>query len=234
MALILALSRNVTQACASMKMGLWDKKKLMGKQLNNKTLGIIGLGRIGMAVAQRARGFNMKVLGFDPFAAPVEAEKLGVQVTDNLERIFKESDYITIHVPKNEQTLNMIGAEQIEMMKPGVRLINCARGGIINEDALYEALTQKRIAGAALDVFSVEPPQDKRFAQFDNCVVTPHLGASTTEAQVDVAVEAAQILVDALKDGPIKNAVNAPAFDATVPPLVNQVIFAVSVCSSGD
>jgi len=224
MALILALSRNVVQACASMKMGLWDKKKLMGKQLNNKVLGIIGLGRIGMAVAQRAQGFNMKILGFDPFAAPVEAEKLDVEVTDNLERIFKESDYITIHVPKNEQTLNMIGVEQIKMMKPEVRLINCARGGIINEDALYEALCQKWIAGAALDVFSIEPPQDKRFAQFDNCVVTPHLGASTVEAQVDVAVEAAQILVDALKGGPVKNAVNAPTFDATVPPIVNQYV----------
>lgn len=224
MALMLALSRNVVRACTSMKMGLWDKKKLMGKQLNNKVLGIVGLGRIGMAVAERARGFNMKILGYDPFAAPVDSEKLGIEVTDSLEIIFRESDYITIHVPKNEQTLNMIGSEQIKMMKPEVRLINCARGGIINEDALYEALAQKRIAGAALDVFSVEPPQDKRFAQFDNCVVTPHLGASTTEAQVDVAIEAVQILIDALRGGPVKNAVNAPTFDASVPPIVNLYV----------
>ena len=164
----------------------------------------------------------MKVLGYDPLSAPTNAEELGIEVTDKLERIFRESDFITIHVPKNPQTLNMIGAEQIAMMKPTVRLVNCARGGIINEDALYDALAKKRIAGAALDVFSSEPPQDLRFATLDNCIVTPHLGASTEEAQIEVAVEAAEILLDAIKGGPIRNAVNAPSTSGSMPPLVGQ------------
>jgi len=222
MALILAMSRQVVPACNSLKAGIWEKKKYMGNQLNNKVLGLIGLGRIGMAVAKMAKGFNMKILGYDPLAAPAEAEKIGVEVVDNLERIFRESDYISVHVPKNLQTLNMIDAEQIKMMKPTVRLINCARGGIINEDALYDALAEKRIAGAALDVFSKEPPEDTRFAELENCLVTPHLGASTEEAQIEVAVEAAQILVDAIKGGPVRNAVNAPSTTEVMPPIVRQ------------
>jgi D-3-phosphoglycerate dehydrogenase len=222
MALILAMSRNVVPACVSLKGGAWDRKKYMGNQLNNKVLGLIGLGRIGMAVAEMAKGFNMKVLGFDPLAAPPNAEKMGIEICDNLERVFKEADFISVHVPRNEQTLNMIGAEQIQMMKSTVRLINCARGGIINEDALYDALAAKRIAGAALDVYPKEPPENTRFAEFENCVVTPHLGASTSEAQIEVAVEAAQIIVDAIKGGPVKNALNAPSTTGTVPPLVSQ------------
>jgi D-3-phosphoglycerate dehydrogenase len=222
MGLILAMSRNVVPACNSLKSGAWDRKKYMGNQLSNKVLGVIGLGRIGMAVATMAKGFNMKILGYDPFAAPTEAEKLGVEVTDQLEKIFKESDYITVHAPKNEQTVNMIDAPQIAMMKPSVRLVNCARGGIINEDALYNALAEKRIAGAALDVFSAEPPTNMRFKELENCIVTPHLGASTEEAQIEVAVEAAQILVDAIKGGPVRNAVNAPFTTAVMPPIVSE------------
>jgi len=222
LALMLAMSRNVVPACSSLKAGAWDRKKYVGNQLNNKILGVIGLGRIGMAVAQMARGFNMKILGYDPFAAPTDADKIGIEVTEDLNRVFKEADYITVHVPKNEQTLNMIGAEQIGMMKPTVRLVNCARGGIINEDALYDALAKRRIAGAALDVFGKEPPENTRFKDLDNCVVTPHLGASTEEAQIEVAVEAAQILVDALKGGPIRNAVNAPSTTGAVPLAVSQ------------
>jgi D-3-phosphoglycerate dehydrogenase len=221
-ALMLAMSRNVVPACNSLKGGAWDRKKYMGNQLNGKVLGVIGLGRIGMAVAKMAKGLNMKVLGYDPLAAPADAEKAGVEVIDKLERIFKEADYITVHVPKNEQTLNMIGAEQIKMMKPTVRLINCARGGIINEDALYNALAEKRIAGAALDVFPKEPPENNRFAEFENCLVTPHLGASTEEAQVEVAVEAAEILVEAIKGGAVRNAVNAPSAAGAMPPIVRQ------------
>jgi D-3-phosphoglycerate dehydrogenase len=169
-----------------------------------------------------ARGFNMKVLGYDPLAAPKDAEQSGVEVTDELERIFREADYISLHVPRNEQTLNMISAEQLKMMKPTVRLVNCARGGIINEDALYDALAAKQIAAAALDVFSSEPPENQRFAELDNCLVTPHLGASTEEAQVEVAVEAAEILLDALKGGPVRNALNAPSSAGALPPLVMQ------------
>jgi len=180
MALILAMSRNVVPACNSLKGGAWDRKKYMGNQLNNKVLGLIGLGRIGMAVARMAKGFNMKILGYDPLAAPPDAEKMGVQICKNLEDIFKQADYISVHVPRNEQTLNMIGAEQIEMMKPSVRLVNSARGGIINEDALYEALASKRIAGAALDVFAREPlsPESELWS-LDNVIITPHTSGWT-------------------------------------------------------
>jgi len=222
MALILSMSRNVVPACISLKAGAWDRRKYMGNQLSGKVLGVIGLGRIGMAVAKMAKGFNMKILGFDPFAVPADAEKFGVEVTDGLERIFKEADYISVHVPKNEQTLNMIDAEQIRMMKPAVRLVNCARGGIINEDALYNALAEKRIAGAALDVYPTEPPENTRFTAFENCLVTPHLGASTREAQIDVAVEAAQILIDAIKGGAVRNALNVPFAAGAMPPVVSQ------------
>jgi D-3-phosphoglycerate dehydrogenase len=164
----------------------------------------------------------MKILGYDPLAAPPDAEKIGVQICKDLNDLFKQSDFISVHVPKNEQTVNMIGTEQIAMMKPTVRLINCARGGIINEDALYDALAAKRIAGAALDVFPKEPPENKRFTEFENCIVTPHLGASTEEAQVEVAVEAAEILVDAIKGGPIRNALNAPSTAGAAPVIVTQ------------
>jgi len=221
-ALMLSMSRKVVPACNSLKGGAWDRKKYMGNQLNGKILGVIGLGRIGMAVAKMAKGFDMKILGYDPFAAPAKAEEIGVEVTDCLERIFKEADYISVHAPKNEQTLNMIGAEQIKMMKPSVHLINCARGGIINEDALYNALAEKRIAGAALDVFPKEPPENRRFAEFENCLVTPHLGASTEEAQIEVAVEAAQNIVDAVRGGPVRNAVNAPFVGGAAPLIVSQ------------
>ena len=177
-----------------------------------------------MAVAKMAKGFNMKILGYDPLAAPADAEKSGIEISDSLERIFKEADYITVHVPRNEQTLNMIGAEEIAMMKPTVRLVNSARGGIINEDAVYDALAEGRIAGAALDVYPKEPPENRRFTDYENCLVTPHLGASTEEAQIDVAVEAAQILVDAIKSGRFKNAINAPSVAGAMPPIVSQYI----------
>ena len=221
-ALMLALSRNVVPACNSLKEGAWDRKKYMGNQLNSKVLGVIGLGRIGMAVVNMALGFNMKVLGYDPFAVPKEAEELGIDVTDDLERIYKESDFISLHVPRNEQTLNMISADELKMMKPNCRIINCARGGIINEDDLYDALESGTIAGAGIDVFPTEPPKNTRFQSVANCLVTPHLGASTEEAQIEVAVEAAQILADAIKGGPIKNALNAPAVGAAVPAIVRS------------
>ncbi len=209
LALMLALSRHVVPACNSLKAGKWDRKQFMGSQLNNKVLGIIGLGRIGLAVAKMSMGFNMKVLGFDPLVTPPNAKELGIEVADSVEQIYKEADYITVHVPKNDKTLNMISAPQIAMMKPSVRLINTARGGIINEDALYDALEQKRIAGAALDVYPEEPPKDTRFVKYDNCLATPHLAASTHEAQIEVAVEAAQLVVDFLQGKPARNVVKA-------------------------
>lgn len=211
MALMLALSRNVVPACTSMKAGKWDRKKYMGNQLSGKTLGVIGLGRIGMTVAGFAKGFNMQLLGYDPFSAPPEAEEMGMKVTGDVEEIFRKADYITVHVPKNDQTVNLIDAAAIDMMKPSVRLINTARGGIINENDAYDALKENKIAGLALDVFPVEPPDNHRYVEDERALVTPHLGASTEEAQVEVALEAAEILSQALTDGPVENAVNAPA-----------------------
>ncbi len=220
MALMLSLSRNIVPACMSLKAGKWERKKYMGNQLSGKTLGIIGLGRIGMTVASLAGGFNMRLLGYDPFSAPAEAEQIGMEVTPDLDQIFRQSDYITVHVPKNDQTVNLINSRAIEMMKPSVRLINTARGGIINEDDAYDALKNNRIGGLALDVFPMEPPENMRFADDDRALVTPHLGASTEEAQVEVAVEAARIIVDAVSGGPVKNAVNAPSLSSTVSPMV--------------
>jgi D-3-phosphoglycerate dehydrogenase len=222
LALMLGMSRNLVPACNSLKAGAWDRKKYMGNQLNGKVLGVIGLGRIGMAVAKMAQGFNMTVLGYDPLAAPPDAEKQGVEVTTDVNRIYAQADYISVHVPKNEQTLNMISKEQIEMMKPSVRLVNCARGGIINEGDAYEALEQGKIAGVALDVFPKEPPENQQFSKYDCCLVTPHLGASTEEAQVEVAIEAAQILVDAVQGGPIRNALNAPSTAGALPVIVEK------------
>ncbi len=206
-ALTLALIRHVVPACNSLKAGAWDKKKFMGNQLNKKVLGIIGLGKIGLAVAVRAKAFNMKILGYDPYIVPPDAKKIGIEIADNVERIYKEADFITVHVPKSKETISMIGSEQIGMMKPTVRLINTARGGIINEDALYEALANNRIAGAALDVYSEEPPKNTKFMKFDNCLVTPHLGANSSEAQVECGIEAARIVLDYLMGKPAKNVV---------------------------
>ena len=220
MALMLALSRNVVPACSSLKEGAWDRKKYTGNQLNNKVLGVIGLGRIGMAVVKMALGFNMKVVGYDPFAAPKEASQLGIDVTEDVERIYREADFLSLHIPRNEQTTNMISTKQLEMMRPTCRIVYCARGGIINEDDLYNALNAGVIAGAALDVFSKEPPDNMGFQECPTCLVTPHLGASTEEAQIEVAVEAAQILCDAIKGGPICNALNAPVSSGGVSPIV--------------
>lgn len=221
MALMLSLSRNVVPACTSLKAGAWDRKKYMGNQLYNKTLGVIGMGRIGMAVVNMAFGFGMKVIGYDPFAVPKEAEELGIEVTDDLEVVYKRSDFISLHVPRNEQTLNMISADELKMMKPNARIVNCARGGIINEDDLYDALLAGTIAGAALDVFPKEPPENTRFSEVPTCLVTPHLGASTEEAQIEVAVEAAQILADAISGGAVKNALNAASGGEAMSPMVS-------------
>jgi len=183
-ALMIAMSRNIVPACNSLKSGAWDRKKYMGNQLNSKVLGVIGLGRIGMAVAKIAAGFNMKIIGYDPIAATPDAEKIGVEITGDVNEIYKKADYITVHVPKNDDTTDMISREQIKMMKKSVRLINCARGGIINEDAAYDALEKNEISGVAFDVFPSEPPKNDKFKKLDNCLVTPHLGASTEEAQI--------------------------------------------------
>ena len=214
MSLIMALSRNIPQAVASLKGGKWERSKFTGVELYAKTLGIIGLGRIGTTVAKMAQAFGMVTIGYDPYLSAEIAAKNGIKLVD-LEEIYKTADYITVHIPKTDETTNMIGDKEIALMKKSVRLINCARGGIIEEAALIKALQEKRIAGAAVDVYDVEPPDfSSTLFKLDNCVTTPHLGASTSEAQVNVAIEIAQAVKDALSGRGIRNAANFPSLSA--------------------
>lgn len=215
-AMLMSVARLIPQADRSMHAGAWDKKKFTGAELNNKTLGICGLGRIGTEVAKRALAFNMRVLAYDPFLNADVASRLGIHPA-SVEEICKEADFITIHAPINDHTRNMIDKPQFDMMKKGVRLVNCARGGIVNEDALLEALKAGKVAGAALDVFSQEPlAQDNPFRTMDNVIMTPHIAASTAEAQEGVAKEVAEQIVDALSGGTIRNAANAPSVDPLI------------------
>lgn len=212
--LMMALSRHTAQADATMKAGKWDRKKFMGTQLAGKTLGIIGLGRIGREVARRAAGLDMKVVGFDPFLSPDRASQLGIEAATGLSDLLSRCDFLTVHTPLTAETTNLIGAGELALMKKGARIINCARGGIINEEALVEALKSGHLAGAALDVFVQEPPPaDHPLLKLPNVVLTPHLGASTVEAQEAVGLEAAQLLIDYLTKGVIGYAVNMAPID---------------------
>ncbi|HEV3165721.1 MAG TPA: phosphoglycerate dehydrogenase [Isosphaeraceae bacterium] len=214
MAMILALSRNIPQANASLKAAKWDRSKFTGTQLEGKTLGIVGLGRVGLAVAKRALGFQMKVIGFDPFLSADRALELGIESLSRLDDLWGQCDYITLHTPLSPETRNLIGPRVIEKLKPGVRIINCARGGLIDEPALAEALSSGKVAGAAIDVFDPEPPPaDHPLVNHPSVIVTPHLGASTEEAQVSVAVEAARLLVDFFSRGQVRFSVNMPTLD---------------------
>lgn len=219
-AMMMSLSRYIVQGCTTMKAGNWDRKKFMGTQLMGKTLGVIGLGRIGLAVARRSMGLKMKVIGYDPFASKEAISTEGITVHDSIDEVIKKADYITLHMPVTDDTRGLINKERLAMMKPTARIINVARGPIINEADLYEALENNVIAGAALDVFHEEPPKNRGFETLDNCIVTPHLGASTEEAQVEVAIDAAQELVDAVRGTQIRNAVNVPGLDKSIPELV--------------
>lgn len=214
--MILSLSRNIPQANASMKKGEWKRSKFMGVELYAKTLGIVGFGRIGKEVAKRALSFGMNILAFDPFLSKEVAESLGIKVVE-LKELFQESDYITVHTPMTEETRHMVSTEQFKIMKKGVRVINCARGGIIDELALVAAVKEGKVAGAALDVFEKEPlAADNELLKLDNVILTPHLGASTEEAQVNVAIEVAEIVRDALLGRGIRNAANYPCLEAEV------------------
>lgn len=213
--LLLSLSRNIPQADASLKNNKWERKKFMGVQVYGKTLGIIGLGRIGSEVAKRALSFSMKVLAYDPFLSQDKAKALGIEPCD-LKTIFKESDYITVHTPLTEETKYIINGEAVSMMKNGVRVINCARGGIIDEAALLEGIKSGKVAGAALDVYETEPPLGSEIIKCDKIVTTPHLGASTEEAQANVALDVAKSVKDALLNKGIRNAVNMPCVDPEI------------------
>ncbi len=214
MSMILALSRNIPQACASLKSGKWDRSKFTGVELYGKVLGVVGLGRIGSTVSKFAKAFGMTVIAYDPFLSMEVAAQRGIEVVE-MDALLKRSDYITVHIPKTSETSNLIGEKEFGLMKKTARVINCARGGIISETALAKALQDKRIAGAALDVFEEEPPStDHPLLKLDNCVLTPHLGASTSEAQVNVAIEIAETVRDALLGKGIVNAANFPSVDA--------------------
>jgi len=213
MALLLALSRNIYPACASLKAGKWDRKRFIGTQLAGKTIGIIGLGRIGVEVARRCAAFGMTVLGHDPYVTPERASQLQVAMAESLDDLLGRCDYLSLHVPLTDETRGMLGAAEIARMKPGARIINCARGGLIDEAALAQAIRSGRVAGAAIDVYEAEPPENRELVELPQVLCTPHLGASTGEAQVSVALEAAEIVADALLRGRIRNAVNVPAID---------------------
>lgn len=212
-ALLLALLRHIPAAHVSMTEGRWDRKAFKGTEVRGKTLGIIGVGRIGGEVAKRALAFEMKVVVFDPILSKLKAEALGVERVD-LEELLSRSDIISIHAPKTENTENLLNAEAFKKMKPGVRIVNAARGGIVNEKDLAEALKSGTVAGAALDVYTSEPFEDNPFIGLDNIVMTPHLAASTDEAQTSVAIDVAKQMVDYLTTGAIVNAVNVPSLDS--------------------
>ncbi|MFA4905965.1 MAG: phosphoglycerate dehydrogenase [Candidatus Margulisiibacteriota bacterium] len=209
-AMLLSMARSIPQAHLKLKGGVWDKKSFKGVEVLNKTLGVVGLGKIGRRVASYALGMGMNVIVSDPFVTEDYAKGLGVKLVD-LETIYKDSDFITFHIPKTKDTLGMINAQAIAKMKKGVRLVNVARGGIINEADLYEALKSGKVAAAALDVFEKEPTEKSPLFELDNIVVTPHLGASTVEAQVNVAVDVVEQIIEVLKGGAARSAVNIPS-----------------------
>lgn len=218
-AMMMSVARNIPQACASLKADKWERNKFMGVEFNKKVLGVIGLGRIGAEVAKRFQSFNMTVLGYDPFVSEERAKSMGITLT-TVEDICRKADFITVHTPLTKDTKNLVNTAMFDVMKPTARIVNCARGGIINEDDLADAVESGKIAGAALDVFVEEPPLGSRLLKSDKIIVTPHLGASTVEAQVNVAIDIAHEIIGVLNGEGAKSAVNIPA----VRPEVMEVI----------
>ncbi|MBM3213032.1 phosphoglycerate dehydrogenase [Candidatus Poribacteria bacterium] len=212
MSLILALSRNIALANASLKSRKWEREKFMGVELYNKTLGIIGLGRIGTEVAKRASAFGMNIIAADPYIAPEYAKRLNIRLAD-FSDILQNSDYISFHLTLTDDTYHLLGEKEFEQMKKGVRIVNTARGEICDEKALYNAIISGKVAGAALDVFEEEPPLNSKLLELDSVLATPHLAASTDQAQLNVAVEVAQQVLKALRGQPVNNAVNMPPMD---------------------
>lgn len=208
-AMLISLARNIPQAHGKLKHGVWDRKSFTGVELNKKVLGVVGVGRIGAEVVKRAKSFNMDILGFDPFMSKERAEQLGIRLA-SVEEIFSNADFITFHTPLTKETKYMLDKPQFATMKKGVRIVNCARGGIINEAALYDAIKEGIVAGAALDVFEEEPAVGNPLLDLPQVVTTPHLGASTEEAQLNVAIDVAEEVANVLKGTGFKNAVNLP------------------------
>jgi D-3-phosphoglycerate dehydrogenase / 2-oxoglutarate reductase len=212
-AMMFAVARQIPAASVSTQAGKWEKSKFMGTELTGKTLGVIGAGNIGGIVCDRARGLKMKVLAYDPFLGEEKAEKMGVEKVD-LDDLLKRADFITLHVPLTDQTRNILSREALEKTKKGVRIINCARGGLVDEQALADLLTSGHVAGAGFDVFSVEPATENPLFNLPNVVCTPHLGAATTEAQENVAIQVAEQMSDYLLTGAVSNALNMPSVTA--------------------
>jgi D-3-phosphoglycerate dehydrogenase len=212
-AMMFAVARQIPEASTSTHSGKWEKSAFMGVELFNKTLGVIGAGNIGSIVIDRALGLHMKVVAYDPFLSEERADKLGVEKVD-LDELLRRSDFITLHVPLTDKTRNILSAEALTKTKPGVRIINCARGGLVDEAALAAALKDGRVAGAAFDVFAEEPATNSPLFNLPNVVVTPHLGASTTEAQENVALQVAEQMSDYLLTGAVQNALNMPSVTA--------------------
>jgi D-3-phosphoglycerate dehydrogenase len=221
--LMLALARQIPEADSSTRAGKWEKNKFMGVEIFSKTLGIIGCGNIGSIVADRAIGLRMKVIAYDPFLSEERARDLGVEKVD-LETLFKRADFITLHTPLTEKTKNIIDAASLKKMKKGVRIINCARGGLVDEAAIAEALKSGQVAGAAFDVFVTEPATESPLFGLPNVVCTPHLGAATSEAQENVALQVAEQMSDYLLRGAISNAVNFPSISAEEAPKLRPFI----------
>jgi D-3-phosphoglycerate dehydrogenase len=221
--LMLALAREIPQADASTQAGKWEKNRFMGVEITAKTLGVIGCGNIGAIVADRALGLRMKVIAFDPFLSPERAKDIGVEKVE-LEDLLKRADFITLHTPLTEKTKNIIDAAALAKMKKGVRIINCARGGLVDEQALVDALNSKHVAGAAFDVFVEEPATTNVLFGHPNVICTPHLGAATTEAQENVALQVAEQMSDYLLTGAISNAVNFPSITAEEAPKLKPFI----------
>jgi D-3-phosphoglycerate dehydrogenase len=209
--LLMALSRNVYAAYHSLVEGRWDRKKFMGSQVNGKTLGIVGMGRIGQAMAKFAKAFDMKIYAYDPILSPEKIKEFGATPVANVHEMLPLVDYLTVHTPINNETRGMIGKKEIEMIKQGARLINCARGGIFEIDALVEGLKSGKLGGVALDVYENEPCTDNPLFGMENVICSPHLGASTEEAQTNVAIEAVELLIDFFTKNVIRQSVNFPA-----------------------
>ncbi len=222
-AMMFAVARQIPEASASTHAGKWEKSKFMGVELTNKTLGLIGSGNIGSIVASRALGLKMKVLAYDPFLSEERAADLGVKKVE-LDELLPSADFITLHVPKTDKTAGMISADVIAKMKDGVRLVNCARGGLVDEDALAVALKSGKVAGAAFDVFAIEPATDSPLFNLPNVVVTPHLGAATTEAQENVAIQVAEQISDYLLNGAVTNGINMPSITAEEAPVLGPFV----------
>ncbi|MEM9723863.1 MAG: phosphoglycerate dehydrogenase [Pseudomonadota bacterium] len=217
-AMLFAVARRIPEASESTHAGKWEKSRFMGTEITGKTLGVIGCGNIGSVVASRAIGLRMKVIAYDPFLSVERARELGVEKIEQVEDLLKRADFVTLHLPKTEKTANLLNAERIALMKPTARIVNCARGGLVDEAAVADAVKNGRLAGAAFDVFDEEPAKENPLFGLENVVVTPHLGAATKEAQENVALQVAEQMSDYLLDGAVSNAINMPSITAEEAP----------------